>query len=134
MAGAVLAIGAAVSAGTKNQVIAFVVTAALVFVLAVAGTPTVLGLLQGWAPSSVIRAVAGASLFGHFTAITRGVVDLRDVVYFLSIMVAFLAANAIIIDLNQADCDGVLWPGHVTQLARLDRPALHRVGAGRRRH
>src|SRR5437763_10326279 len=48
MAGAVLAIGAAVSAVTKNQVIAFVVTAALVFVLAVAGTPVVLGLLQAW--------------------------------------------------------------------------------------
>src|SRR5437763_2229400 len=103
MAGAVLAIGAAVSAATKNQVIAFVVTAALVFVLAVAGTPTVLGLLQGWAPSGVIRAVAGASLFGHFTAITRGVVDLRDLVYFVSIMVAFLAANAVLIDLKKAD-------------------------------
>src|SRR5712675_2988188 len=50
MAGAVLAIGAAVSAVTKNQVIAFVVTAALVFVLTVAGTPTVLGLFQSWAP------------------------------------------------------------------------------------
>src|SRR5256885_13582394 len=78
MAGAVLAIGAAVSAVTKNQVIAFVVTAALVFVLAVAGTPVVLGLLRAWAPSGVIRAVAGASLFGHFTAIPRGVVNLRD--------------------------------------------------------
>jgi ABC-2 type transport system permease protein len=103
MAGAILAIGAAVSAATKNQVIAFVVTAALVFVLAVAGTPTVLGLLQGWAASGVIRAVAGASLFGHFTAITRGVVDLRDLVYFVSIMVAFLAANAVLIDLKKAD-------------------------------
>src|SRR6266568_8067313 len=50
MAGAILAIGAAVSATTKNQVIAFIVTAALVFVLTVAGTPVVLGLLQPWAP------------------------------------------------------------------------------------
>jgi len=103
MAGAVLAIGAAVSAATKNQVIAFVVTAALVFVLAVAGTPVVLGLLQGWASSGVIRAVAGISLFAHFAAITRGVVDLRDLVYFLSIIVAFLAANAVLIDLKKAD-------------------------------
>jgi ABC-2 type transport system permease protein len=51
----------------------------------------------------VIRAVAGASLFGHFAAITRGVVDLRDLVYFVSIMVAFLAANAVLIDLKKAD-------------------------------
>jgi ABC-2 type transport system permease protein len=103
MAGAVLAIGAAVSAATKNQVIAFVVTAALVFMLAVAGTPVVLGLLQGWASSGIIRAVAGISLFGHFTAITRGVVDLRDLVYFVSIIVASLAANAVLIDLKKAD-------------------------------
>jgi len=72
-------------------------------VLIAAGTPTVLGVLQGWAPEGLVRAVAGASLFGHFTAITRGVVDLRDLVYFVSIMVAFLAANAVLIDLKKAD-------------------------------
>src|SRR5258707_12199053 len=60
MAGAILAIGAAISAATKNQVIAFVVTAALVFVLTVAGTPTVLGLFQGWAPPGLPRAIVGA--------------------------------------------------------------------------
>jgi ABC-2 type transport system permease protein len=103
MAGAILAIGAAVSALAKNQVIAFIVTAALVFILTVAGTSTVLGLLRGWAPEGVINAVAAASIFGHFAAITRGVVDLRDLVYFLSLMIAFLAANAIIVDLKKAD-------------------------------
>src|SRR5207302_2848032 len=102
MAGAVLAIGAAVSATTKNQVIAFIVTAALVFVLTAAGTSTVLGLFQGWAPEGLVAAVRGASLFGHFTAITRGVVNLRDLVYFLSVMVAFLAATAILVDLKKA--------------------------------
>jgi ABC-2 type transport system permease protein len=100
MAGAILAIGAAVSATTKNQVIAFVVTAALVFVLTHAGTSTVLGLFQGWAPAGLIA--AGASIFGHFTAITRGVVNLRDLVYFLSLMIAFLGAGAILVDLNKA--------------------------------
>ena len=103
MAGAILAIGAAVSAATKNQVIAFVVTAALVFTLTVAGTPTVLGLLQGWAPERLTRAVATASIFGHFSAITRGVIDLRDIVYFASIIAAFLGANAVLIDLKKAD-------------------------------
>ena len=103
MAGAILAIGAAVSAATKNQVIAFVVTAALVFVLIAAGTSTVLGLFRGWAPAGLIDAVAGASIFGHFTAITRGVIDLRDLLYFASVMAAFLAANAIIVDLKKAD-------------------------------
>jgi ABC-2 type transport system permease protein len=103
MAGAILAIGAAVSAATKNQIIAFIVTASLVFVLIAAGTPTVIGLFQGWASEGVIRAVAGASLFGHFTAITRGVLDLRDLVYFLSLIAAFLGANAVLIDLMKAE-------------------------------
>jgi ABC-2 type transport system permease protein len=103
MSGAVLAIGAAVSSATKNQVIAFIVTAALVFLLTVAGTTTVIGLLRDWAPENLIAAVASVSIFGHFTAITRGVIDLRDVVYFLSMMVAFLAANVVIVDLKKAD-------------------------------
>src|SRR5271168_3729413 len=103
MAGAILAIGAAVSAATKNQIIAFIVGAALVFVLIAAGTPTVLGIFEGWAPEGLIHAVVAASLFGHFTAITRGVLDLRDVVYFVSLMVAFLGANAVLIDLMKAD-------------------------------
>jgi gliding motility-associated transport system permease protein len=102
MAGAVLAIGSAVSATTKNQVIAFIVTAAVVFVLTLAGTSTVLGLFQGWAPDRVIAAVAGAGIFGHFTAITRGVLNLRDLVYFLSLIIALLAAGAIFVDLNKA--------------------------------
>ena len=103
MAGAILAMGAALSAATKNQVIAFVVTASLVFVLIAAGTPTVLGLFQGWAPEGLIRAVAATSLFGHFTAITSGVLDLRDLVYFVSLMVAFLGANAVLVDLMKAE-------------------------------
>ncbi len=103
MAGAMLAIGAAVSAATKNQVIAFVVTAALVFVLTAAGTTSVLGLFRGWAPQALVDAVAGASLYRHFAAITRGVIELPDLVYFLSVMAAFLGANAILVDLKKAD-------------------------------
>jgi ABC-2 type transport system permease protein len=103
MAGAILAVGAAVSAATKNQIIAFIITASLVFVLIAAGTPTVIGLFEGWAPEGLIHAVAGASLFGHFTAITRGVLDLRDLLYFLSLIAAFLGANAVLVDLMKAD-------------------------------
>jgi len=63
----------------------------------------VLGLLQGWAPDWFLHGVAQSSFLGHFSAITRGVIDLRDVIYFLSIIVAFLAANAILIDLEKAE-------------------------------
>ena len=103
MAGALLAIGACVSAVTKNQVIAFVVTAAIAFIFTVAGSPVVLGLLQGWAPEWLIGAVTRMSFLGHFNAITRGVLDIRDLAYFLLIMIAFLFANAILVDLEKAE-------------------------------
>jgi gliding motility-associated transport system permease protein len=102
-AGAMLAIGAAVSATTRNQVIAFVVTAAIVFVLTAAGSSPVLGLVRDWAPPWLLAAVSDASIFRHFNALIRGVLELPDLVYFLSIIVAFLAANAILVDLKKAD-------------------------------
>ena len=103
MAGTMLAVGACVSIMTKNQVIAFVVTAALGFILTVAGSPIVLGLFQGWAPEWLVRGVTQVSFLGHFSAITRGVIDMRDLVYFLSVMIAFLAANAILVDVEKAE-------------------------------
>ena len=59
------------------------------------------GVLQGWAPEWLIRAFAEMSFLGHFSAITRGVIDLRDVAYFVSVMIAFLFANAILVDLEK---------------------------------
>jgi ABC-2 type transport system permease protein len=103
MAGAMLAVGACVSAMTKNQVIAFVVTAALVFVFTAAGSTIVLGVFQDWAPEWLLSGISQASFIGHFGAIMRGVIDVRDVIYFLSIIVAFLGANAILIDLEKAE-------------------------------
>jgi ABC-2 type transport system permease protein len=103
MAGAMLAVGACVSAVTKNQVIAFVVTAAVAFVFTAAGSAVVLGAFQGWAPEWLISGLTQASFLGHFGAIMRGVIDLRDVIYFLSVMIAFLGANAILIDLEKAE-------------------------------
>jgi gliding motility-associated transport system permease protein len=103
MAGAFLAIGACLSALTKNQVIAFVVTAAVCFVFTVSGSPIVLGFVKGWAPEAVISTVAGFSFLTHFNAIIRGVIDLRDAVFFVSVIAFFLYANAIIVDFKKAD-------------------------------
>jgi ABC-2 type transport system permease protein len=103
MAGAFLAIGAALSALTKNQVIAFVVTAAICFLFTVSGSPVVLGFLQGWAPEWLLSTVASFSFLTHFTAITKGVIDLRDAVFFASAIGAFLLANVILVDLRKAD-------------------------------
>jgi ABC-2 type transport system permease protein len=103
MAGGFLAIGAALSALTKNQVIAFILTAAVCFLFTVAGSPVVLGVLKGWAPETVLTTVASFSVLDHFNAIVRGVIDLRDAVFFVSLMALFLFANGIIVELKKAD-------------------------------
>jgi ABC-2 type transport system permease protein len=103
MAGAFLAVGSALSALTKNQVIAFVITAAVCFLFTVSGSSVVLGFLTGWAPEGVLRAVTSFSFLAHFNAIIRGVIDLRDAVFFLSVIALFLFASAVVVDLKKAD-------------------------------
>ncbi|MBM3538802.1 MAG: ABC transporter permease [Alphaproteobacteria bacterium] len=102
MAGGYLAIGAAVSAATKNQVIAFVVAAALCFIFTVSGSPIVLNFFSGWAPQAIVEVVASFSFVAHFNAITRGVIDGRDIVYFGTLIAVFLFANAAIVDLKKS--------------------------------
>jgi len=103
MAGAFLAVGSCLSALTKNQVIAFVVTAAVCFLFTVSGSQIVLGVLRGWAPQLLLDTVASLSFLTHFNAIVRGVIDLRDAVFFLSTIALFLYANAVVVDLKKAD-------------------------------
>jgi ABC-2 type transport system permease protein len=103
MAGAFLAVGACLSALTKNQVIAFVITAAASFLFTVSGSPIVLGLFQSWAPQSLLATVSSFSFLTHFSAITRGVIDARDAIFFLSVIGSFLLANAVLVDLKKAD-------------------------------
>ncbi len=102
MAGAYLAIGACISATTKNQVIAFVVSVAVCFLFTVSGLPMVLDFFTVWAPAVIIDAIASFSFLTHFNAIIDGVIDLRDVIYFASLIGFWLFANAIVVDLRRA--------------------------------
>ncbi|MEO1574988.1 MAG: ABC transporter permease, partial [Pseudomonadota bacterium] len=103
MAGAYLAVGSCVSAVTRNQVIAFVLTVSVCFVLLFAGFPMVLGVLRSFLPQGIIDAVASISFLTHFTSITKGVIDLRDLVYYAVMIGGALAANVIVLDLKKAD-------------------------------
>lgn len=98
MAGGYLAIGSCISATTNNQVIAFVVSlvACLAFILA--GLPAVLDFFTGWAPQAVIDTVSSFSFMTHFNSISKGVIDLRDVIFFGSLIGCFLLANTLILD------------------------------------
>ena len=98
MAGGYLAIGAFVSAMTRNQVIAFIVTAALCFVFTASGLNVVLEIFSGWAPRAVLDVVANFSFLEHFRRVSRGVVDLRDAVFFISTVVFFLFANVVAVE------------------------------------
>src|SRR5690606_28125225 len=98
MAGAYLAIGAALSAATRNQVIAFVATIMTAFLFTMGGLPVVLDFFSSWAPQLVGGPVAAFSFLTHFNAITRGVIELPDLIYFLSLMAFWLFVNVVIIE------------------------------------
>ncbi|QJD60570.1 ABC transporter permease subunit [Pseudomonas sp. gcc21] len=103
LAGGYLAIGSCMSALTKNQVIAFIVSVVACFIFIVSGLPLVLDLFSGWAPQWLVDAIASLSFLIRFDAISKGVLDLRDLLYFISLMAAWLCATAIVIDLKKAD-------------------------------
>ncbi|MCK5892939.1 MAG: ABC transporter permease subunit [Endozoicomonadaceae bacterium] len=103
MAGGFIAIGSCMSASTSNQVIAFILSVVVCFLFVVAGFPIVLDAFQLWAPASVVDAIGALSFLTHFEAISKGVLDLRDVLYFLIMMAAWLVATAIVIDMKKAD-------------------------------
>ena len=101
MAGAFLAIGCFVSALTRNQVIAFVIAAAVCFLFMMSGLDLVLSAFKGWAPPFVVDMVASLSFLTHFDGIMKGVIDLRDLIYLGSAIVIFLFANIVTIDLKK---------------------------------
>jgi ABC-2 type transport system permease protein len=103
MAGGFLAIGACISATTRNQVIAFILTVVVCFAFLLAGFPLVLDLFSGWAPRFLVEAIASLSFLTHFESLSRGVIELRDVLYFALVMAAWLTANAIVLDMKKAD-------------------------------
>ena len=97
MAGAYLAIGACISAMTKNQVIAFVVSVVVCFLFTISGLPMVTHLFSSWAPQSVIDTISSLSFISNFQSISRGVIDARNVVYFASLIVFWLFVNTLVV-------------------------------------
>ena len=103
LAAAYLAIGACISALTGNQVIAFVVAVVVCFMFTISGASLVINLFEGWGAQSLINTLASFSMITHFRAITGGVIDARDLVFFISLIAAFLVANIIVLDLKKTD-------------------------------
>lgn len=95
VAGAFLAIGSFISALTRNQVIAFIISATVCFLLVTSGMELVQNTLRVWTPRIVSDAVSSMSFLTHYSEITRGVISLDSIVFFVSIIAFSLFANAI---------------------------------------
>jgi len=102
MGGAFLAIGSFISAMTKNQVIAFILAATICFLFVMSGMELVQNTLRTWAPGFVAEAFSAMSFLSHFEEITRGVVSMKSIVFFLSLIAFALFANAIAVDQKKA--------------------------------
>jgi ABC-2 type transport system permease protein len=102
IAGCFLSLGGAISASTKNQVIAFVLAVALCFLVTVASTPLVTDFLARSMPTlaAIARRVAVAD---RYQSMTRGVIELRDLIYFASFIGFFLFVNTVVVDHRRAD-------------------------------
>jgi ABC-2 type transport system permease protein len=103
MAGGFLAIGSCMSALTRNQVVAFILSVVVCFAFLLSGLPMITDLFSGWAPQSLIDTIADFSFLAHFSTISRGVIDLRDLVYFTLVIGFWLLANVIVLELRKAN-------------------------------
>ncbi len=98
LAGAYLALSACVSAMTRNQVIAFVVSVSLCFAFLLLGYPLILDLFRAWLPGPILGFMGTVGVLQHFESIVRGVLDLRDVLYFLTFTALWLFIGAWAVD------------------------------------
>jgi ABC-2 type transport system permease protein len=103
MAGAYLAIGSFISAISKNQVISFVLSVLVCLLFILAGFPAVLDFISQFSPQWLIETVSRFSFLNNFETLTRGIIDLRFIVYIASMIGCFLFANAVMVEMKKAD-------------------------------
>lgn len=97
LAGAYLAVSCMTSAMTRNQVVAFILSVVICLFLILAGFNPVTDLLVRWASPAFVDTVAAFSVVTHFDGFQKGVIDTRDLFFFLSVIGFALFATGIII-------------------------------------
>lgn len=103
MAGGFLAIGSCISAMTRNQVIAFIISIAVCFLFLLSGFPLVLDFFRLWLPQGAVDTVASLSVLTHFSSLSKGVIDFKDIAFFLLLMTFWLIANVIILEEKKSE-------------------------------
>jgi gliding motility-associated transport system permease protein len=102
LAGGFLAITCMTSALTRNQVISFVLAVVVCLFLILCGWPPVTDLVVNWAPAWIVDALAAIGVMTHFEAFQRGVIDSRDLLFFLSVILFFLFSTSVILRAHRA--------------------------------
>ena len=103
MAGAFLALTSCLSALTKNQVIAFIISSISGFVLIMAGFNLVLSAVRSWSPNWITETISSMSFLSHFSRIQMGVFDLSTLVFFISMIILCLWINVQLVQAKKAD-------------------------------
>ena len=103
MAGGFLAIGSCMSACTKNSVIAFILTVAICFLFVIMGSPILLNAFPSWVPQWLVDAFSAMGFLTHFDSIAKGVLDIRDFLFFSVFIGGWLLASAIVIEMKKAN-------------------------------
>jgi ABC-2 type transport system permease protein len=97
LAGGYLAVSSMTSAITRNQVISFILSVVICLFLILAGYPPVTDMLIQWAPSWLVDTISAFSVMTHFFSFQRGVLDSRDVIFFLSLIGFCLFTTSVIL-------------------------------------
>ena len=103
MAGAFLALTSCLSALTKNQVIAFIISSISGFVLIMAGFNLLLSAVRSWSPNWITETISSMSFLSHFSRIQMGVFDLSTLVFFISMIILCLWINVQLVQVKKAD-------------------------------
>jgi len=103
MSGAYLAIGICMSALTKSQVIAFILSVVICFLFVLSGSGVVLDAFQGWLPAFMVDTIASFSFLAHFESMSKGVLALDNIMYFCISIGIWLFASLVIIEQKKAD-------------------------------
>lgn len=103
LAGSFLSIGTAFSAFTKNQVIAFISTLSIGLLFVLSGFPIVTDFFYQWVPTVIVNAIRDFSFMTNFETMTKGVIDLRHIVFFTTFIGLFLFINTLALEAKKAD-------------------------------
>ena len=101
MSGGFLAIGSCMSSITQNQVIAFIISVVVCFIFLLSGTNLVLDFFNTWLPQGAVDAIASLSFLSHFSSLSKGVIDIRDFIYYFSLIGIWLYINIELVNMKK---------------------------------